>query len=204
MILIAGLGNPGLRYHNTRHNIGFKIIDSLAGYFEIGDFNRTELYITGSVSFKDIEVSLMKPLTYMNLSGRAVKDFSDRFEIPKENILIVYDDVNLDFGTLRMRPSGSDGGQNGIKSVIYEFESEEIPRLRVGIRHRDELDKVKDESGAYDLAEYVLDEFSDYEEKNMDKVVTAAREAVLSFILNGVNETMNVFNRNFLEEDKKT
>src|SRR5437667_12198497 len=113
MYLIAGLGNPGAKYHNTRHNIGFIVIDKLAQFFKAGGFVQEELFLAAFAEYKEKTAVLMKPLTYMNLSGRAVKEFSDRYEIPKENILIVYDDVNLSFGTLRMRPCGSDGGQNG-------------------------------------------------------------------------------------------
>jgi PTH1 family peptidyl-tRNA hydrolase len=198
MYLIAGLGNPGTKYHNTRHNIGFMVIDKLAEFFKTQLNAKEELFMAGLAEYNDEKVVLLKPMTYMNLSGRAVKDFSDRFEVPKEKILVVYDDVNLEFGTLRTRPSGSDGGQNGIKSVIYEFESEEIPRLRIGIKTETELEKVKTEDGFYDLAEYVLDEFSSGETKDLDKMVTAAKDAVLSFVSAGISETMNNFNKNFL------
>ena len=198
MYLIAGLGNPGTKYHNTRHNIGFMVIDKLADFFKTPLNAKEELFMAGLAEYNDEKVVLLKPMTYMNLSGRAVKDFSERFEVPKEKILVVYDDVNLEFGTLRTRPSGSDGGQNGIKSVIYEFESEEIPRLRIGIKTETELEKVKTEDGSYDLAEYVLDEFSAGETKDLDKIVTAAKDAVLSFVKDGIGETMNNFNKSFL------
>jgi PTH1 family peptidyl-tRNA hydrolase len=199
MYLIAGLGNPGIKYHSTRHNIGFMVIDKLAGFFKIKSFKSEELYMAAMANYNENIVILMKPMTYMNLSGKAVKEFSDRFEIPKENILVVYDDVNLNFGTMRIRQAGSDGGQNGIKSVIYEFETEEIPRLRIGIKNDAELEKVKNEDGSYDLAGYVLDEFSGSEAKELDKVVTAATGAVLSFISIGIKETMNTYNKNFIE-----
>ena len=195
--IIAGLGNPGEKYSATRHNVGFMVIDGISGEKRIPIAVR-DGYSMGKGTIGDIGVVLLKPLTYMNLSGRAVKDLSDRFEIPKENILVVYDDVNLDYGTLRMRPSGSDGGQNGIKSVIYEFESEDIPRLRLGIRYNDELEKVKDDDGSYSLADYVLSDFSENEMKNIDKVITAAKDSVLSYISIGLQETMNIFNRNYL------
>jgi PTH1 family peptidyl-tRNA hydrolase len=201
MYLIAGLGNPGAKYHNTRHNIGFIVIDKLADFFKIESFELEELYLFAAEDYKEKKLVLMKPLTFMNLSGRAVKEFSDRYEIPKENILIVYDDVNLPFGTLRMRPSGSDGGQNGMGSVIYEFQSEDISRLRIGIKHDEELEKVTDEQGSVELIDYVLDEFSDDELKGLDKVITAARDAVLSFIDAGITETMNSFNKNFLDSE---
>lgn len=198
MYLIAGLGNPGLKYHKTRHNIGFMVLDKLAEFFKTDLNAKEELFWAGLAEYNDEKVVLMKPMTFMNLSGKAIKEFSDRFEVPKEKILIAYDDVNLEFGTLRIRPSGSDGGQNGIKSVIYEFESEEIPRLRIGIKYEEELEKVKTEDGSYELAEYVLDEFSTGEIKDLDKIVTAAKDAVLSFVKDGISETMNNFNKSFL------
>ena len=200
MFLIAGLGNPGLRYHNTRHNIGFKVIDKLAEYLKISSFQNEEQYLTGTSEYENNEIVLMKPLTYMNLSGKAVKEFSDRFEIPKENILIIYDDVNLNFGTIRLRPNGSDGGQNGIGSVIYEFESEEIPRLRVGIKNEEEIEKLKNEDGSLELAEYVLDSFTGEEIKRLDTVTEAAKNAAICFVTSGINETMNIYNKNFLED----
>ncbi len=202
MYLIAGLGNPGAKYHNTRHNIGFLAVDKLADFFRTESFQMDELCLSAPEVYRENRLVLMKPLTFMNLSGRAVKEFSDKYEIPKENILIIYDDVNLPFGTLRMRPSGSDGGQKGMSSVIYEFESEGIPRLRVGIKHDEELEKVADEEGSVELVDYVLDEFSDDESKSLDTVLSAARDAVLSFIENGIAETMNSFNRNFLEKEE--
>src|SRR5438034_1946465 len=157
MYLIAGLGNPGAKYFNTRHNIGFRVIDALADFFKTERFVHEENFLAARADYKDNIVILLKPLTYMNLSGFAIKEFTDKFEIPLENIIIVYDDVNLDFGTIRLRPSGSDGGQNGISSVIYEMQSEDIPRLRAGINNQTELEKIKTEGGS--LADYVLSEF---------------------------------------------
>jgi len=197
---IVGLGNPGARYFNTRHNIGFKVIDRLAGFFNIKSFDTEESYLYAITEYKEKQVVLMKPLTFMNASGRAVKDFYDKYEISLENILVVYDDVNLDLGVLRMRPSGSDGGQNGIKSIIYEMESEDIARLRVGIRNEAEMEKMKTSDG-YDLADFVLSEFIDEEKKVIDKVTDESKNAVLSFMDAGISETMNIYNRNILDEN---
>jgi PTH1 family peptidyl-tRNA hydrolase len=199
MYLIAGLGNPGLKYFNSRHNIGFIVIDKLAGFFKMDKFISEQHFLAGKAEYKDNIVILMKPLTYMNLSGIAIKEFSDKFEIPVENILVIYDDVNLDFGTIRMRPSGSDGGQNGIKSVIYEMQREDIPRLRVGINNQTEMEKVRAEGGS--LADYVLSDFTEEEKKVLDKVTDAARDAALGFIDPGINETMNIHNRNVLDSN---
>ncbi len=199
MYLIVGLGNPGARYHNTRHNAGFFVIDKLAEFFKIETFEFEASYLYAVIDHNDKQVVLMKPLTYMNLSGKAVKEFYDKYEISKENILIVYDDVNLDLGVLRLRPEGSDGGQNGIKSVMYEMDSGEIPRLRFGIRQSEDFEKIRGEEG-FSLADYVLSGFDEKEIKTLEKTVDRAKDAVLSFIDNGINETMNLFNRNILDE----
>ncbi len=199
MYLIVGLGNPGARYHNTRHNAGFLVIDKLSEFFKIETFEFEENYLYAVTDYKDKQVVLMKPLTYMNLSGKAVRGFYERYEISKENILIVYDDVNLDLGVLRLRPNGSDGGQNGIKSVMYEMESDEISRLRFGIRQGEDFEKLRAGEG-FSLADYVLSGFDEKEFEALEKTVEIAKDAVLSYINTGINETMNLFNRNILDE----
>jgi PTH1 family peptidyl-tRNA hydrolase len=134
----------------------------------------------------------------MNLSGEAVKEFYERYEIEAEDMLIVYDDVNLDFGTLRIRPSGSDGGQKGIQSVIYHMETEYISRLRIGIRNDEELEKFKYED-KYDLAGFVLSDFTPGETEQLGKILDTSVNAVISLIENGLKVTMNNFNKNILE-----
>jgi PTH1 family peptidyl-tRNA hydrolase len=129
----------------------------------------------------------------MNLSGEAVKYFYDKYEIEKENILVVYDDVNLDLGTLRLRPSGSDGGQKGIKSIIYHMETDEIPRLRFGIKCGVDFDELKAKED-FSLAEYVLSPFEENEAGLFEKSTERAKNAVISFIENGIKETMNLYN----------
>lgn len=194
---IAGLGNPGARYHDTRHNIGFMAIDKLAEFFKINSFEFEDNYLYAVYEYKEKQVVLLKPLTYMNASGLALKSFYDKYELKTENMLIVYDDVNLDFGVLRMRPSGTDGGQNGMRSIIYEMGTEAIPRLRIGIRNEEVLQKVGDESG-FTLADYVLSGFTDAESENMDKVMGASQAAILSFLDEGISEAMNRFNKDHL------
>lgn len=137
----------------------------------------------------------------MNLSGVALKQFTDNFDVFTDNVLIIYDDVNLDFGTLRLRPSGSDGGQKGMHSIIYELQTEDIPRLRIGIRNDGEIEKFKALGRNY-LADYVLSEFTTDELKKLDVVLEASMQAVLCFIDNGIKETMNKFNKNFLAVDR--
>lgn len=198
MYLIVGLGNPGARYHNTRHNAGFLVIDKLAEFFKIETFEIENNYLYAVTDHKDkqeniSQVVLMKPLTYMNLSGEAVKYFYDKYEIEKENILIVYDDVNIELGTLRLRPSGTDGGQNGIKSIIYHMESEEIPRLRLGIKCGAEFEKLSINKD-FSLADYVLSPFEENELHLFEQSIERAKDAVISFIDYGINETMNLYN----------
>jgi PTH1 family peptidyl-tRNA hydrolase len=196
--LIAGLGNPGRRYFYTRHNAGFMAVDKLAEFFKIKSFKTQVNYQAAAVKHKEHILVLMKPLTFMNMSGTALSEITARLGIPFENILVVYDDVNLDFGTLRIRPSGSDGGQKGMHSIIYELQDENIPRLRIGIRNSEELEKfVYGEK--HNLAEYVLSEFTPYESRKLDIVLNAAKDAVLSFIESGVKETMSLFNKNFFK-----
>lgn len=199
MFLIAGLGNPGLRYFRTRHNIGFMVIDKLAEFLGVRSFDSNEMYLSAPAQYKEHEITLIKPLTYMNLSGRAVKEFSDISGISNENTLIIFDDVNLDFGTLRLRPSGSDGGHNGMKSIIYEMISEDIPRLRIGINNETEPDELKPDEVKGDLVDFVLEDFTEEEQKQLPKIIECSKDAVLSFIEYGITETMNNFNRNVLE-----
>ena len=136
----------------------------------------------------------------MNSSGRAVRDFYEKYEVSADKMLIVYDDVNIDYGTLRVRPSGSDGGQNGIKSVIYEMQTEEIPRLRVGIKNEAEFEKIRTDEDK-GLADFVLSGFAENEYEVLDKVIESAKDAVVSFIDDGIKETMNKFNRDFLNNE---
>ncbi len=196
--MICGLGNPGAKYHNTRHNAGFMVIDKLAEFFKIESFDIEDNYLYAVTDHNDKQVVLMKPLTYMNLSGQAVKAFYEKYELDLNNILVVYDDVNIDLGVLRLRPGGSDGGQNGIKSVMYELAAGEVPRLRVGIRSGEDFEKLRAEEG-FSLADYVLSGFEESEYESLDKVIEAAKDAVLGFVDKGLAETMNYYNRNVLK-----
>ncbi|HAX47835.1 MAG TPA: aminoacyl-tRNA hydrolase [Ignavibacteria bacterium] len=204
MYLIVGLGNPGARYHNTRHNAGFFVIDKLAEFFKIESFEFEDNYLYAVIDHIDSQgrtdqVVLMKPLTFMNLSGKAVKEFYDRYEISMENILIVYDDVNIDLGVLRLRPNGSDGGQNGIKSVMYEMGTGEISRLRVGIKAGNEFEKLRAAEG-FSLADFVLSDFDENEYETLAISIETAKKAVLNFIEHGIKDTMNRFNGNVSEK----
>jgi PTH1 family peptidyl-tRNA hydrolase len=201
MYLIAGLGNPGTRYFNTRHNIGFLVIDKLARFLKVRSFKTENSYTAASVRYNKKTLVLLKPLTFMNLSGVALRQFTDIYDVMTENVLIIYDDVNLDFGTLRLRPSGSDGGQKGMHSIIYELQIEDIPRLRIGIRNDPEIEKFRALGRNY-LADYVLSEFTPDELNKLDSVLEASMQAVLSFVDDGIKETMNRFNKNLLADDR--
>lgn len=209
--LIVGLGNPGKKYLYTRHNIGYLVIDKLARFFKIKSSETEEDYEFAVKDYNEQTIVLMKPLTFMNRSGDAVREFFENYEISAENVLIILDDVNLDFGTIRMRPSGTDGGQKGLQSIIYEMHTEDIPRLRIGIKNLQELEKFhyetngdsassgEEKMGKYDLAEFVLSNFTEEEVEKMDTILESAKDAVLSFVELGINETMNRFNKNLLE-----
>ena len=186
---IVGLGNPGNQYLNTRHNIGFLVTDKLAHFFKIEQAFLEEKYAVAVTLYKDKTVALLKPITFMNLSGQAVHEFLENYDVRLDDMLVVYDDVYLDFGTLRLRPSGSDGGHKGMHSIIFELITENIPRLRIGIKNEENPDY---------LVDYVLSEFTDEEKKNLDKILNAARDAVLCFMEEGIETAMNKYNRSFL------
>ena len=182
--LIVGLGNIGAEYANTRHNIGFKALDFLAKKeglsFENLKFGAvTELKLKGKTFF------LLKPNTYMNLSGKAVKFWMDKENIPLQNVLIIADDLNLSFGTIRIRSKGSDGGHNGLKNITLIFNSQEYARFRFGIS--DEFKKGKQ-------IDYVLGEWNEEEKAKLPERLEVASEIIKSFGLAGLENTMTAFN----------
>ena len=182
--LIVGLGNIGAEYANTRHNIGFKALDFLAKKeglsFENLKFGAvTELKLKGKTFF------LMKPNTYMNLSGKAVKFWMDKENIPLQNVLIIADDLNLSFGTIRIRSKGSDGGHNGLKNITLILNTQEYARFRFGIS--DEFKKGKQ-------IDYVLGEWNEEEKAKLPERLEVASEIIKSFGLAGLENTMTAFN----------
>ncbi len=182
--LIAGLGNIGAEYVNTRHNIGFKVLDKLAQQ-DGADFETAKLGAVAVVRLKGRTLILLKPNTYMNLSGKAVKYWLDKEKIPAENLLVVTDDLNLSFGTIRIKAKGSDGGHNGLKSIQQLLNTTEYPRFRFGIS--DEFKKGKQ-------VDYVLGEWSDEEKTTLPERLEKSAEAIKSFALAGLAETMSSFN----------
>ena len=184
--LIVGLGNPGKEYERTRHNCGFRAIDLLANKLgckvDKGKFQG----IYGQVNYGDKKLYLLKPLTYMNLSGRSVLQLSAYFQIPPQRIIVLFDDISLAPGRLRIRADGSAGGHNGIKSIISEIGSQDFPRVKIGVGAKPHAEQ--------DLADWVLSAFSASEEKDLASALERAADAALCIIDNGVPETANRFN----------
>jgi len=182
--LIVGLGNIGAEYVNTRHNIGFKIVDFFARKESIS-FQTAKLGDVAEFKIKGRTIILLKPNTYMNLSGKAVKYWMDKENIAKENILVITDDLNLSYGAIRIKTKGSDGGHNGLKNIQLLLNSTEYPRFRFGIS--DEFKKGRQ-------VDYVLGEWNDAEKTKLPERLELASEIIKSFALAGLNETMNAYN----------
>jgi peptidyl-tRNA hydrolase, PTH1 family len=185
MPLIAGLGNPGNEYAGTRHNIGFELINRVSDVLSITIGPGNGPFLVGEGQFRGNPVKLIKPITYMNRSGSALKKALDRYREPLNKCLICYDDINLDPGIIRIRPQGSHGGHNGLASIIQTLQSKEIPRLRIGIGNNFARGQQSD---------YVLSPFTTEERIIMDETLDRAAEAVLVFIRDGVDQAMNRFN----------
>lgn len=182
--LIVGLGNIGAEYVNTRHNIGFKVVDFFARKESIA-FQTAKLGDIAEFKIKGRTILLLKPNTYMNLSGKAVKYWMNKENIAKENLLVITDDLNLAFGTIRIKTKGSDGGHNGLKNIQLLLNSTEYPRFRFGIS--DEFKKGRQ-------VDYVLGEWNDDEKTKLPERLELATEIIKSFALAGLNETMNTYN----------
>lgn len=184
--LIVGLGNPGREYEKTRHNTGFRCIDLLAQQLgvRIDKLKFQGLYCQTTYSGK--KLYLLKPQTYMNLSGRSVLQLSAYFNIPPEQIIVLFDDISLEPGRLRIRADGSAGGHNGLKSIIQELGSQSFPRVKIGVGAKPHPD--------YDLADWVLSAFTANEEKALTVSLKNAADAALAIMDRGVPEAANRFN----------
>lgn len=183
MKLIVGLGNPGREYENTRHNIGFDVIDYLAERFGV-NINKIKFKgLMGDFIYEGEKIILLKPSTFMNLSGESVREAMDFYKINIDDIVVVYDDIALDVGRIRIRPSGSDGGHNGIKNIIYQLNSDKFKRVRVGVG-----------APKGDLVSHVLGKFTQQERSVLEDVIKVSAEAVLDIIKNGVQSAMNKYN----------
>lgn len=183
MYIIAGLGNPGSKYENTRHNMGFKAIDAMASEFGI-DVNRAKFKgLIGEGRIGSEKVILLKPQTYMNLSGQSVREIMNFYKIPEENLIVIYDDFDLPIGSIRVRKSGGPGTHNGMKSVVQELGSRKFPRVRVGIGSSD---------GS--TIQFVIGKVGKDEQQILNEAADAAASAAADIIRIGIENAMNIHN----------
>jgi PTH1 family peptidyl-tRNA hydrolase len=183
--LLIGLGNPGREYRDNRHNLGFMVIDRLIVRLNARGMKVQSKAIVTTVTYEDRKLILAKPQTYMNLSGSSIQGLAHFYKVPIENILVAYDDLDLPFGTIRLRPGGGAGGQKGFASAIEKLGTTDVARLRLGIGRP---------PGRMDPAAYVLQDFSREEMKVLSEVVDRAAEAALTFVVDGLNKAMNKYN----------
>ena len=184
--LLVCLGNPGDQYENTRHNVGFMVADELAERHNIPVQRLKFRALTNTVTVGDRKVLLMKPVTYMNLSGEAVREAAAFYKIPPEHILVISDEVALAPGKLRVRRSGSAGGHNGLKNIIAHLGTDQFPRIRLGVGQKPHPD--------YDMADWVLGKFQGEDKKAVEAAVKKAADAAECLIREGVDKAMNQYN----------
>lgn len=185
MRVIVGLGNPGKRYENTRHNIGYRVVSKLAEKHSLKFIKASSNYLLSKGKLEE-EFYLLLPLTYMNLSGRAIKEFKNSNEFQLDNLLVICDDINLPLGKLRLRSKGSYGGHNGLLSVISELDSTNFPRLRIGIGKNFKQSEQVD---------YVLSDFSSDELDVIDKAIDTSVEICDKFILGGFKSAVEYYSQ---------
>lgn len=185
--LVVGLGNPGMQYENTRHNVGFAAIDVFAekngGSFLKHKFDS----VYGECTVGDNRILIAKPQTFMNLSGKAVTAIASFYKIPYEKVLILFDDISLDVGKIRIRRKGSDGGHNGIKDIIQLSGTQDIPRIKIGVGKKPHPD--------YDLKDWVLGKFPEEQIDELNKAITNASKAAEEIIIRGIDSAMNKYSK---------
>ena len=186
MYIIAGLGNPSKEYEKTRHNAGFDTIDLLADKLGIDLTEKKHRAYCGKGMIGTEKVLLLKPQTFMNNSGESLRDAADFYKVEPEQILVIYDDISLEPGQLRIRMKGSAGGHNGIKSIIAHLKTQDFPRIKIGVGAKPER---------MDLADYVLSRFSPAEREKMEESFREGAEAVITFLKDGKDAAMNQYNR---------
>lgn len=186
MYLIVGLGNPGRDYVGTRHNIGFEAVDALCSKFDISMNKEKFRAIMGEGRIGGEKVVVAKPQTFMNLSGESVREMRDWYKLEPEEILVIYDDISLPTGKLRIREKGSAGGHNGIKNIIYQLQTDIFPRIKIGVGQPQHPD--------FDCKDYVLGHFSKEETEILIQTVIRTTEAVETLIAQGAKTAMNRFN----------
>ena len=186
MYIIAGLGNPGKEYAGSRHNVGFMTLDELADRYNIDVREKAHKALIGKGMIEGNKVILVKPQTYMNLSGESIRSVMDYYKTEPSEFIVIYDDISLDVGQLRIRKKGSAGGHNGMKNIISHLGTEVFPRIKVGVGEKPKK---------YDLADYVLSRFSKEERAIMEEGYQKAVEAVEMILRGEMDEAMNKFNR---------
>jgi len=186
LYIVVGLGNPGQKYECTRHNVGFDTIELLGRKHGITVNKLKHKDLSGEGSIGGRRVMLVKPQTFMNLSGESVRDIVDWYKVSVENILVIYDDIDLPLGKLKIRPKGSSGTHNGMRSVIYQLQSDEFPRIRIGI------DKPPE---GWELSNFVLSRFSGDDRKKIEEIIGKAADAVEEILRSGIDQAMNRYNR---------
>lgn len=183
MRAVVGLGNPGTRYLHTRHNVGFMIVDRFAAANQISFQPSKYDYFFALLNLNNSNCVLVKPATYMNLSGLAVKQVIENFQLNIDDLLVIVDDINLPLGTYRVRLKGGDGGHNGLSSIIYQLNSDDFARIRIGVGNN--FDKGNQ-------ADFVLSNFSEKDFSELNNVYLNINKLLLAFITNGTNEMLNV------------
>ncbi len=189
--LIVGIGNIGDKYTSTRHNIGFLVIDRISEILK-SPLSSVKLGHRAEASYKGKKVILIKPSNYVNNSGKSLLYWKNKEKIPNKNILVICDDLNLYFGNIKLKANGSSGGHNGLKDIEESLNSSNYSRLRIGILNSKKINKT----------DYVLGEWTDEEKDNLDHIISSSLETTLSFIHNGIDQTMNIRNsKNLMDEN---
>lgn len=185
MYVVVGLGNPGNKYRGTRHNVGFDTIDCMAEMFNVKLNKIKYKSVYGETNIGGEKVLLVKPQTYMNNSGQTVLDIYNFFKLPIDNIIVIYDDIDIEFGTIRIRKKGSAGSHNGMRSIIYLLKNDQFPRIRIGVG--------KPEDGR-DLVAHVLGKFGKENRPEIDSAIERAAKAAQEIIKSDVEKAMNLYN----------
>ena len=194
MYYIVGLGNPGIQYENTRHNAGFITIDYLARKYSIDVRKIKFKSLIGQGVISGHKVMLVKPQTYMNNSGEAIREIYKYFDFEHDKLIVIYDDIDIDFGSIRIRKKGSAGTHNGMKSIIYNLEFDDFPRIKVAVGKKPSY---------MDLANFVLSGFSKQEAKIIEEEVKLASDAIEMILEEGIEKSMSMFNSKRLVEDNE-
>lgn len=195
MYIIAGLGNPGKEYEGSRHNVGFMTLDALADRYQIDIREKAHKALIGKGMIEGNKVILVKPQTYMNLSGESIRSVMDYYKTEPSEFIVIYDDISLEPGQIRIRKKGSAGGHNGIKNIIAHLGTQEFPRIRIG---------VGEKPPRMDLADYVLSRFPKEEKEEMEQAFRDGAAAAVSMMNEGIDTAMNRFNGSARAPKKET